>query len=320
MKKFSSLLLLLFLIVSVGYGQNRDNYIAYVQMADSLYDAKDYLASAAKYKAAFDELDGKAMPNDRYNAACSYALAKDVENAFYHLTYLADHPKVKYNNLGHISTDPDLNILHDDDRWEKLLATVKANKEEYEKDLDKPLVALLDTIYMSDQGLRREIGEVEEQYGRNSNEMKAHWDKIRYADSVNLIKVKEILDARGWLGSNVVGGKGNTTLFLVIQHSDQETQEKYLPMMREAVKNGNARGSSLALLEDRVALGKGEKQVYGSQIGRDEDTGEYYVLPMIEPEKVNERRASVGLSPIENYLTNWNFEWDVEKHKARNKE
>lgn len=320
MKKFSSLLLLLFLIVSVGYGQNRDNYIAYVQMADSLYDAKDYLASAAKYKAAFDELDGKAMPNDRYNAACSYALAKDVENAFYHLTYLADHPKVKYNNLGHISTDPDLNILHDDDRWEKLLATVKANKEEYEKDLDKPLVALLDTIYMSDQGLRREIGEVEEQYGRNSNEMKAHWDKIRYADSVNLIKVKEILDTRGWLGSNVVGGKGNTTLFLVIQHSDQETQEKYLPMMREAVKNGNARGSSLALLEDRVALGKGEKQVYGSQIGRDEDTGEYYVLPMIEPEKVNERRAEVGLSPIENYLTNWNFEWDVEKHKARNKE
>lgn len=320
MKKFSSLLLLLFLIVSVGYGQNRDNYIAYVQMADSLYDAKDYLASAAKYKAAFDELDGKAMPNDRYNAACSYALAKDVENAFYHLTYLADHPKVKYNNLGHISTDPDLNILHDDDRWEKLLATVKANKEEYEKDLDKPLVALLDTIYMSDQGLRREIGEVEEQYGRNSDEMKAHWDKIRYADSVNLIKVKEILDTRGWLGSNVVGGKGNTTLFLVIQHSDQETQEKYLPMMREAVKNGNARGSSLALLEDRVALGKGEKQVYGSQIGRDEDTGEYYVLPMIEPEKVNERRASVGLSPIENYLTNWNFEWDVEKHKARNKE
>lgn len=31
------------------------------------------------------------------------------------------------------------------------------------------------------------------------------------------------------------GGKGNSTLFLVIQRADQKTQEQYLPMMREAV-------------------------------------------------------------------------------------
>ncbi len=42
--------------------------------------------------------------------------------------------------------------------------------------------------------------------------------------------------------------------------------------MREAVKKGNANSSSLALLEDRVALRKGEKQIYGSQIGRDQET------------------------------------------------
>jgi hypothetical protein len=67
------------------------------------------------------------------------------------------------------------------------------------------------------------------------------------------------LDKYGWLGADVVGGQGNSTLFLVIQHSDQATQEKYLPMMREAVKNGKAQGSSLALLEDRAALGQRQK-------------------------------------------------------------
>jgi len=101
------------------------------------------------------------------------------------------------------------------------------------------------------------------------------------------------LDERGWLGLKVIGNQGNSTLFLVIQHSDLETQLKYLPMMREAVKLGNTRASSLALLEDRVALRQGKRQIYGSQIGRDQETGEYYVSPLIEPEKVNERRHHI---------------------------
>ena len=87
--------------------------------------------------------------------------------------------------------------------------------------------------------------------------------------------------------------------------------------MREAVKLGNARASSLALLEDRVALRQGERQIYGSQIGRDPETNEYYVSPLIEPEKVNERRAEVGLGPIEEYIQNWGMTWDLEKHKAQ---
>jgi len=54
--------------------------------------------------------------------------------------------------------------------WEKLINEVKANKDEYEKDLDKPLVAILDTIYQSDQAYRRQISEIEEKYGRESAE------------------------------------------------------------------------------------------------------------------------------------------------------
>lgn len=125
------------------------------------------------------------------------------------------------------------------------------------------------------------------------------------------------MDERGWLGADVIGNRGNSTLFLVIQHADLETQVKYLPMMREAVEQGNARASSLALLEDRVALRQGNRQIYGSQIGRDPETGEYFVSPLVAPEKVNERRAAVGLGTIEDYIKYWDMTWDVEKHKAR---
>jgi hypothetical protein len=266
---------------------------------------------------AFDELDGKAYPNDRYNAACSYALAGDKENAFYHLFYLAENENIKYKDLDHITLDSDLNSLHADDRWNKVVTIVKANKADYEENLNMPLVKELDSIYATDQGLRRQIAEIEKEYGRNSQEMQEHWGKIQKADSINEIKVTKILDEHGWLGADVIGGKGNQTLFLVIQHADIETQIKYLPMMREAVKEGKAQSSSLALLEDRVALRQGDRQIYGSQIGRNNETGESYVLPLTDPENVNQRRAEVGLGPIEDYVSYFGFEWDLEKHKSR---
>jgi hypothetical protein len=197
------------------------------------------------------------------------------------------------------------------------LNEVRLNKEELEKDLDKPLASILEAIYQDDQTYRQQVGEVEEKYGRESDEMKAHWKLISEKDSVNLIKVKKILDERGWLGPKIIGNEGNSTLFLVIQHADLETQEKYLPMMREAVSKENAKASSLALLEDRVALRKGQKQIYGSQIGRDQETGEYYVLPLIDPDNVDQRRAKVGLGTIQDYISNWEMTWDVEAYKKK---
>ena len=307
------LALLPLLLASTVSAQDMTQYRAHIKVADQQYEDQNYQASADAFKAAFETLDGKAQPNDRYNAACSYALAGDGESAFYHLFYLCRTSK--YKNLDHITTDPDLNSLHQDDQWEELIAFVRANKEEAEKNLDKELVAVLNEIYKTDQGYRLEISGIEEEYGRDSEEMRAQWKKISHADSINTIKVCEILDERGWLGADVVGDKGNTVLFLVIQHADLEVQEKYLPMMREAVKAGNARSSSLALLEDRVAMRNGKRQVYGSQIGMDPDTGEYYLFPLEDPERVDERRASVGLGPIADYISNWELEWDVEAHK-----
>jgi len=306
-------------ITSLAIGQNQAQYAESVKEAYSLYEAKRYKESAAKYKAAFDQLDGKAYPNDRYNAACSYALTGNAERAFYHLLYLAENPKIKYDNLDHISNDKDLTGLHTDDRWSKVIQLVTANKAYYEKDLDKELAAQLSEIHKLDQHYRGQLQEIIEKYGSFSKEEKEHWKLINKTDAENLVKVKKILDERGWLGSNIIGKKGNKTLFLVIQHADIKTQAQYLPMMREAVKMGNANASDLALLEDRVALGQGKRQIYGSQLRSYGETNEYFVSPMIEPEKVNERRQAVGLGTIEDYLSNWGMTWDVEAHKANTK-
>lgn len=307
-------ILTLILTTASAFGQNIPQiYFDLVKQADSLYNAKDYKNSGLKYSEAFKSNAWKGIINDRYKAACSWALASVPDSAFFQLERIAT--KANYTNYVHITTNPDLNSLHNDNRWKPLLEKIKQNKDKTEANLNKPLVAILDSIYVEDQKYRQQIDGIEKKYGWDSKEMKNHWKIINKKDSINLIKVKFILDKHGWLGADVVGGQGNSTLFLVIQHSDQTTQEKYLPMMREAVKNGKAQGSSLALLEDRVALGQGKKQIYGSQIGRDPVTQKYFVSPLEDPDNVDKRRAEVGLQPLADYVSHWQIKWDIEQYK-----
>jgi hypothetical protein len=167
-----------------------------------------------------------------------------------------------------------------------------------------------------DQQYRQQMDAVISQYGGDSPEMITLVRRMHEADSVNLIKVSEIIDTYGWLGPDAVGHEGSLTLFMVIQHAPLAAQEKYLPVMRQAVKDGRARAASLAMLEDRVALRKGGKQTFGSQVSWDMKNGTYYVLPLDDPDHVDKRRAEVGLAPLAEYLMNCcNLVWDAEAYK-----
>lgn len=313
MKK--SLLTLLFaILITVAFGQQMPTgYAEFVKQAEILYKAKDYKNSAAAYSKAFEANGWKGFSDDRYNAACSWALAEVPDSAFFQLNRIAT--RANYTNYEHITTDKDLKSLQDDKRWPLLLELIKRNKGKEEANFNKPLIARLDSIYLEDQKYREQIREIENKFGNDSKEMRDNWRTIKEKDSTNLIKIKSILDQYGWLGEDVVGQQGNSTLFLVIQHSDQATQEKYLPMMREAVKNGKAEGSALALLEDRVALGQGKRQTYGSQVGRDTETQLHYVLPLEDPDNVDKRRSEVNLPPLAEYVKYWQIKWDVEEYK-----
>lgn len=177
------------------------------------------------------------------------------------------------------------------------------------------LIKELFIIDEEDQKHRNRIGEVEEKYGGDSKEMGSLFAEMKKADSINLVKVSAILSKYGWLGLSDIGSQGNTTLFMVIQHSDLKTQEKYLPMMREAVQIGNARAANLALLEDRVALRQGKKQIYGSQVSRNMKTNTSFLAPLADPENVDKRRAKVGLPPLAEYLSLMDLKWDLEQYK-----
>lgn len=176
-----------------------------------------------------------------------------------------------------------------------------------EKNLNKALTQRLDTILLDDQFYRCKSDSIALKFGYESKEMQEHYQKMYEKDSINTLKVSEIIDKYGWLDSDIVGKKGNQTLFLVIQHSDIRTQEKYLPIMTEVARNGKISKSELALLVDRVEMQNKRPQIYGSQIQR--VNGKFVIYQILDEVNVNKRRADVGLEPLEEYVKNWGIEY-----------
>ncbi|AXO79244.1 hypothetical protein DZC78_02230 [Olleya aquimaris] len=176
----------------------------------------------------------------------------------------------------------------------------------------------LDIVYEDDQSLRKKYQKVEKEFGWNSQQAKDLWAKQEMLDSINIVKVTAIIDKYGWLGINEVGENGNSAIFLVLQHSDLNTQLEYLPVLEKATEKRKATKSELAYFKDRVLLRQGKKQVYGTQYEWDDEKKEYYLSSVIEPEKLNERRESVGILSIEEYYETYlNREWNLSEYIER---
>jgi len=307
---FSTILLI---IIAAGAAGQSPAYNKLIQQAEELAKSKHYKESAAAYSKAFATMGGKAAPDDRYNAACMWALSGSTDSAFYHLNYLAT--KGKFKDYKHLLEDTDLESLHPDKQWAAICQQVQQNKETASAKLNKPLVAQLETILDNDQKYRMALDSVGQKYGQDSKELDDLWKAIALHDSLNEIEVIAILEKYGWPGIDMVGEEGSETVFLVIQHADIKIQDKYLPMVREAVKKGAVKPGSLAILEDRVALRHGGKQKYGSQLAGDGNGP--FVLPMVDPDNVDKRRATVGLGPLSEYLQNWGLTWDAATYKRQ---
>lgn len=131
-----------------------------------------------------------------------------------------------------------------------------------------------------------------------------------YIDSCNLVQVESLIAKYGWLGKSFVGSKGNQAVFIVIQHADLATQEKYLPVMQKSVDEGESSASDFAMLQDRVLMRQGKKQIYGSQVVFSK-TGEQVFYPIEDEKNVNARRAKVGLQPIEEYAKYFGIDYKL---------
>ncbi|WP_304236556.1 DUF6624 domain-containing protein [Jiulongibacter sediminis] len=309
--KYPLIFILILLTLSKGFTQNSSEYSKLISEGWKLCLAKDFESSAEQYEKAF-QISQDVPLRDRYNASCIYALANNKDKAFHHLFIIGN--ELKWTDHDHLISDTDLTSLHDDPRWEKLSSLIIQNKKEEEAHFDQEMVAVLDQIYVDDQSTRNKIRSTEEKFGRESTEMDLLWQDILKKDSINLMKVSGILNDKGWPDKNLIGERGTSTLFLVIQHANQSTQEKYLPLIQKATEDKNLPKRQYAMFYDRLLLNRGERQIYGTQLAMSKESKSPYVLPLESPENVDQRRVEMGLNTMQENLNRWNLTWDVEEY------
>lgn len=299
MKKSSILFLITLLIASYSFAQQMEK-----SKADSLRDEGQLDKAIEVYAELFKE-----NPDNRtntYNYACALALNHQIDTAFHYLQ-IATAKDTSVQALN----DPDFYYLTKDKRWSAientLVERVEAKFGKYE---DLALSKELWKMKITDQAFYYHLDIADKLTERNGVVTSAIWETKELLNQKNVARIEEIIAEKGWPKKSIIKGSAASTVFLVIQHADKDIQEKYLPLMREAADAGEANWSSLALLIDRINLGQGKEQIYGSQIHRAED-GVFFVPDLQAPEYVNQRRAEVGLGPIEEYVKHWGMEWTV---------
>lgn len=305
MKKLLAILILLTTSVNV-LGQR---YSRNIEEANELYRSKKFSAASKKYKRAFNAYSENFI--DLYNGARTSSLAGDTLSA---IKYLSMAFSNGYTNIDRVQSDPDLKALHGTDRWLATLETgrkiIQANREKFRK-----VGAALSRIYKEDQRLRLEYNSILERHPDMPNKTDSILEVMRVTDSIHVAFVTNSIDTFGWLGQNRIGIEANLAQFYVIQHSNLAVRRKYLPVLEKAVKKGTAEKIHLAYLIDRIAVEEGRLQIYGSQFGENPQTRKLYVLPLLKPGSVDERRRQAFMPPIADELRNMGIKWDVEEYK-----
>lgn len=139
------------------------------------------------------------------------------------------------------------------------------------------------------------------------------FSELKHVDSVNRVKVFSILNEFGWPSRDIIGEENSKTIWLVIQHSSLEIQEKYLAVVKKAVNDKNLPAKYLAYLEDRIATDNGAQQLYGTQFITFFKDGRRILLPIKNVDSVDSRRIAVGLPTLklffkENFGEDWNIQ------------
>ena len=182
-------------------------------------------------------------------------------------------------------------------------------KADENKKINESLKAELESMYETDQSQRVKMDEISKKYGCDSAEMKELWKKQNEIDGNNIRRLVEIIESHGWPGRSLVGKKASDGAFLILQHAELSYQKKYIPLVNKAVAQGELKVQMLALLEDRVLMREGKKQIYGTQLTMDESTSRWVLYPIEDEANVDKRRAKVGLPPLAEYLKHFGLEY-----------
>ncbi len=305
----NKLLIGITMLLSIGYLSGQDAF----HMADSLKKEGLLMPALGKYSMEYYK---NPTPEVTYRLASTSALLwteQMRDTAFFFLNQA-------------LSKDSSLQVLYDydflsiieDPRWNKIEENQLNKYEAKNGPIDnKTFAKALFKMIIRDQGLMY-AGNIERRkYIQNGGyfdspsifPILAMEEKNK---AINEEQLLEMLDKYGWPQESSVTEYAAAGAALIINHSTYEIRSKYFPMLEKAFKAGEAQPLRYAKMRDRLLVEEGKEQLYGTQIEFKNLKKEPY--PIYEENKVDARRAEIGLGPLSPYLkARFGIDWGVEQ-------
>lgn len=234
-----------------------------------------------------------------YNIAVCYSAVDMVDSACLYLkmAMIQSTDIAKY-----VYTDPDFEKFYNSSFWNNLMNMVDSSFLSHYPSVQNPQLAVeLYHILLKDQ-IGRGMNFKNKLLNNNQN------------DSINLIQVEKIISENGWPTYSMVGEESASGAFLVIQHSDVNTQMKYLKHVYDAALKNEASKEWIALLMDRISVVKRGVQIFGTQLYQANDQSNFgkkifKYFPIRDELHVDSLRKELGLIPIKEYYAKYGIDY-----------
>ncbi|WNB16788.1 hypothetical protein [Marivirga arenosa] len=209
---------------------------------------------------------GKMVYADHLNLATAFIKLKEPKEIVLNQWYLAQQEDLESTAeifpMIYSSSESVAGYLSESeyDSLLKKFAKVLSNKEDVKID---------PTEYASDNNFNIELVKLMAYLEEKDQEFRmSDMDKQQLIDAENIKIIDSLYKVHGkYIGNSFVGDQYQHSMWAVIQHSDLEHQEKYLPVVQKGVSNGELPATPLKMLIDRVYKKKHGYQIFGSQSG-----------------------------------------------------
>ncbi|MER7312701.1 DUF6624 domain-containing protein [Streptomyces halstedii] len=120
----------------------------------------------------------------------------------------------------------------------------------------------------------------------------------RHADHADTKVLRRVLAEHDWPGHRLVGTEAARAAWSLALHADDDAdlQRAATTLLERAVQDGDARVQHWAHLYDRTLVNSGRPQEFGTQ--QVFAPAGVELCPVRAPDSLDQRRASIGLSPI----------------------
>jgi hypothetical protein len=140
---------------------------------------------------------------------------------------------------------------------------------------------------------------VREDLVRDGSLWEGYHPRMEAVHQKNAARLTEIFEASGWPGQSEVAEDGAYAAWMIVQHAigNPPLQRRALQLLQRAASKNEADPKHAAMLEDRIRMYEGRKQLYGTQFAWNE-WGKMTLVPIEDPEHVDERRVALGFAPL----------------------